>query len=244
MTKIIKWIVVGGLMFPALVLAQGISTTTRPGPQIKDAAHTRVEAWRGAMQQKFASTSEELRAKRQELQGAFAERREAIIMDMKTKRDEFLALLKQKVASTSEAIKEKKEALKEEAQQGGADIIERYYTRVGAMFETRIDRLARIADRLAERIVKIEEEHDVDLSSASAFLEDAQALLDTATQKAEEFSDKADDVVDPTATQEAIAEMKALRQEVWDAIKAAHQKLVEAIAAVKAGLGEEDSHED
>lgn len=250
MSLILRWIITGALVVPALAFAQDTTNTNlatstkpyrsgveRPMP-LNGATKERVEAWRNTLEQKRASTSEAIKQRHEELKNAFAGQREAILQNISQRREELKLLFREKRASTTDMIRQKREGLTDEVQKHRGELLERYYTKVAELFQNRIDRLSELADKFAERIAALEDERGVDLSQASELLAHAQDLLQQASAKVDEFSDKAAEAVSGASAPAAAEAMKALRQEVWQTIQAAHEALLGAVRATKAALGQ------
>ena len=93
-----------------------------------------------------------------------------------------------------------------------------------------------LSERVESRIVKLEE-RGFDLTSARALLSAAEAEVARAYIKIGSIEGEVTAALDTDSPREAFGAVRELFGEVKNSVKAAHRALVEAIKAVKAGVG-------
>lgn len=234
MYKTIIAILACTLAVPALALAQGANTdAVRPTQNAFEVRPFNFEEIRQAKEAILL----DIKQRREELKNATATIDlpifRASIMEARV---ELSKIHSDRREAALQALREKSVGLQDETAKRRAEALEKYVIRFGEVLEKRIERLVAIADRLEERILRLEDERGVDLSAASVALEEAYTLLEQAAQMAEEFSTKSSDAVEGETAAQSAQEMKTLRADVQLSIRTAHQKLTEAIVAVRAGL--------
>ena len=246
MKHILTIVTAGFFAVPVVALGQGVNTDALRPPAVPTATEV-VQPLQNAFEVVRPANLEAVRAAkegilqniknhRERLKNATVLERPLIRADLTQTRQEMLRLVDERRQFVTDILQEKRASAQGTSTLRRLEALDNYVARFGEVLEGRIERLIAIADRAEERIARLEEERGVDLSDATALLDEAYGLLEVASRKAEEFSGKVSDAIEGEGAQAAAAEMKILREEVQTAIRAAHQKLVEAIAAVRAGL--------
>jgi DNA repair exonuclease SbcCD ATPase subunit len=218
---------------PAAMPVPAANAIERPWQQVlRPGAPVNLEAVRNAKQQAL----EAVETQRERFKNANPLELPVVASDVAQTRRELIQLMNERQQEVLNRLREKQTQQQAEGSVRRLEILQGYLTRFGEVLEGRIERLVSIADRLDERIARLEGERGVDLSEASALLDDAYVLLRDASEKAEDFSATVLEAAEVETAATAAARLKELRAEVQEAIRLAHAKLVEAIAAVRAGL--------
>lgn len=103
-------------------------------------------------------------------------------------------------------------------------------------------RLTHIADRIASRIEKIEEETDLDLSEAKGFVADANAEVDAAAEKITDLEEAIDLALDSDTPREDLrGTVRTLLDEIKVHFKTARNLLRQAVSSIKSQLPERDA---
>jgi exonuclease VII small subunit len=146
-----------------------------------------------------------------------------------------------------EEMREKKRA---ELTDKRKDRIRAYLERILGRFRAAIARLEKLADRIDSRIEKLEEDRGINLSDASALVDEAQRNLEAAETALSNISSKAETAIGEEDPKTAFQKVREVLNEAKENIKSAHRTLVEAIKLVKASvidseeIGNDDSDTD
>jgi hypothetical protein len=211
------------------------TTLERPWQQVlRPGAPVNLEAMRAAKEQAL----EAIKTERLRFKDANPLELPVVASDVAQTRREIAQLMNERQQEVLNRLREKQIEPGNASSTQRLALLQSYLKRFGEVLEGRIERLMAIADRLDARIARLEDEHGVDLSAASALLEEAYVLLEDASQKAEDFSATTLEAAEVETAAAAAARLKELRAEVQESLRLAHAKLVEAVAAVRAGLGQ------
>ena len=131
------------------------------------------------------------------------------------------------------AAEEKREEFKARLDERRQENIKRFANQMFDRFDAAIERLNKLADRIESRLDKLEEAgRDVD--TYRDLLEDARAKIELAIEANEAAEVSIEEVVVSDDPKTAFEKCRGFTKEVVEALKAAHQALVDVIAAIKA----------
>jgi len=177
----------------------------------------------------------------------FNEQREEVRSTLEEQRSRLKEQLEERKQEREERKAEYRARLNVQQQVHLSEYSENMYSRMTSI----VSRLEDIADRAGNRIAKIEEEHGVILSKASASLEDVYVLIELVEENIALFGDSSVDMVTSEDPKTQMAELRETVLLVKESIQAVHEQLQETVENIKASAelftvdtGKEDSGED
>jgi cellobiose-specific phosphotransferase system component IIA len=155
---------------------------------------------------------------------------------------------KDNVASRTEAVRqntEEREQVREERRAGlrqaALDRIQNLLDNMVRRMGAAIGRLENIADRLTSRANKIAVRYNADVSATHNLINDAENELATASTLLVELIDETNGTLGEPEPRAQFARVRAQLKEAAHHIRTAHRMLREAVAALKATVGETES---
>jgi DNA repair exonuclease SbcCD ATPase subunit len=135
-----------------------------------------------------------------------------------------------------EEKKLEREEKKRELHDKKKDRIHAHLERILHRFRAAIGRLEKMADRVDSRILKFEEDKGVDLSEASALVDETRRHLEAAKSALSSILSEAETALGAEDPKTAFERVREILHEAKESIKSAHKNLVEAIRLVKASI--------
>ncbi len=157
--------------------------------------------------------------------------------------------LQKQIEETKKNIEARKEELQKAAEEKRADMkqhlderrqenIKRFANQMFDRFDAAIDRLNTLADRIESRINKLEELGQ-DVSTYKTLLDEARTKIDLAIQAQAAAETSVDEIVVSDDPKSSFEKCRGFTKEVVEALKAAHQALVDVIEAMKAAQADD-----
>lgn len=154
--------------------------------------------------------------------------------------------LQERRSEVKEKLIEKKEERKKNLNEKTKERILAYTERIIKRLNIALDRFEKIAERVDSRISKLEEkfsdDRGIDLSGAKVLLNVANEKIAEARNNISSIRDLATNAINTDNPKESFTEVQKFIKSAIDSLKDAHRALVEAIKAVKAGVGAPSSN--
>ena len=203
------------------------------------AFHEQLKEQAVEKREKIQQEREELKQKIEEKRDGLKERTTAIKQDFEVKRTVAREQVQAEIKKVREDFKTKAEARKVEMKKKFGEMrsqrIEQFFSKMTEKFESAIDRLDRMAEKIQARI-DAASANGRDMTNAKADLAIAQTKIDEAEKILVDAKAKYAELGASMDVKKKFAEVKTLVQGVEQEIKNAHGALVRVIANMK-GMG-------
>lgn len=201
----------------------------------------RVTDKRADVRSNLKDEREGLRDKKSDLKSELRDKRSDVRGNLKDKREN----LKDRRKDARERLAEKKEERIKKLNERAQKRISAYVKRITKRLNAALDRLEKIAGRVESRIEKLEErfaDRNLDLSEAKVLLDVTESEIAKARESVSSIEGALSGVLNTDNPKESFTSVRELIKNAVDSIKSAHRALVEAIKAVKAGVGTPSSN--
>ncbi|OHA02344.1 MAG: hypothetical protein A3J58_01890 [Candidatus Sungbacteria bacterium RIFCSPHIGHO2_02_FULL_52_23] len=189
-----------------------------------DAAKTE----RAALEEKARQMRDEVKSKQEELRREMQTRME----ELKKKRQEVEAEMKKKREEFQTKMEERKMELKKKLGEQKAVRIEQYFSQMMEKFQTAIDRLKGVADKIESRLTSSTAD-PANLAVLQTKLTAARAKIGEAEAALADAKVKYTDAVNSTDFKESFKKVRALVEGVAVKVKEAHRALVDVTSSIK-----------
>jgi len=188
---------------------------------------------------------EAVSAAREERAELLAENREERRVLRQEQRDEIRQVFEEEHSALQTRLEERKQEREERKEEYKARLsvqqqahLSSYSENMSSRMEKLVEQLELIAARIAERIEKLEEMHDVDLSDARDGLAEVYTLIDAVKENIALLQEVAEDTFTSEDPKTQVEELREAVRLVKDSIGAVHAQLQETVVDIKASLEE------